>query len=61
MQSNAVAAAIAATSAALFLPPHEVMWRGQLLDVRYIVLLGAMVRILLNTPVAVLNTAAFQG
>ena len=39
----AIAAAIAATSAALFLPPHEVTWRGQVLDVRYIVLLGAMV------------------
>lgn len=45
MQFAAIAAAIAATSAALFLPPHEVTWRGQLLDVRYIVLLGAMVRI----------------
>lgn len=37
-------AAIAVTSAALFLPPHELNWRGQLLDIRYVVLLGAMVR-----------------
>jgi hypothetical protein len=44
MQFAAIAAAIAATSAALFLPPHEVTWRGQMLDVRYLLLLGAMVR-----------------
>lgn len=36
-------AAVAATVTALFLPPHQLTWQGHLLDIRYVVLLGAMV------------------